>query len=133
MGRSSVKCKKYSEPTEEQLKIIDSAKDNTLFSLHTHPSNNPFSFSDIVTHNIVKPIGISIVQTEDNFQYFFSTPKGSRIRFESDVEIVNFKRAAENEVIKLVKDTGIPYSEAKHQILKMLSKNMGWKYGRRKR
>lgn len=132
-GFSSSKGKKYSEPTEGQLKIIDSAKDNTLFSLHTHPSNNPFSFSDIVTHNIVEPIGISIVQTEDNFQYFFSTPKGSRIRFESDDEIVDFTRAAEKEVIKLAKDTGMTYSESKHQILKMLSKRLGWKYGRRKR
>lgn len=132
-GFSFSKGKKYSEPTEEQLKIINSAKNNTLFSLHTHPSSNPFSFSDIVTHNIVDPIGISVVQTEDNFQYFFSTPKGSRIRFESDDEIVDFTRAAENEAIKLAKDTGIAYSEAKHQILKMLSKSMGWKYGRRKR
>ncbi|WP_304960313.1 phage minor capsid protein [Thomasclavelia cocleata] len=132
-GFSSSKSKKYSEPTKEQLKVIDSAKDNTLFSLHTHPSNNPFSFSDIVTHNIVDPIGTSIVQTEDNFQYFFSTPKGSRIRFESDDEIVDFKRAAENQVINLAKDTGMAYSEAKHQILKTLSKSMGWQYGRKKR
>lgn len=132
-GYSNPKGMKYSEPTKEQLDILDNAENNSLFSLHTHPSKNPFSFADIVTHNIVLPIGTSIVQTIDGYQYFLFTPKGSRIVFESTKEIADFKKAGEQAVKTIMKEKNISYSEAKHEVIKELADKMGWEYGRKKR
>ncbi len=132
-GYSNPKGMKYSEPTKEQLDILDNAENNSLFSLHTHPSKNPFSFADIVTHNIVLPIGTSIVQTIDGYQYFLFTPKGSRIVFENTKEIADFKKAGEQAVKTIMKEKNISYSEAKHEVIKELADKMGWEYGRKKR
>lgn len=132
-GYSNPKGMKYSEPTKEQLDILDNAENNSLFSLHTHPSKNPFSFADIVTHNIVLPIGTSIVQTIDGYQYFLFTPKGSRIVFENTKEIADFKKAGEQAVKTIMKEKNISYSAAKHEIIKELADKMGWEYGRKKR
>ncbi len=132
-GYSDPKGMKYSEPTKEQLDILDNAENNSLFSLHTHPSKNPFSFADIVTHNIVLPIGTSIVQTIDGYQYFLFTPKGSRIVFENTKEIAEFKKAGEQAVKTIMKEKNISYSEAKHEVIKELADKMGWEYGRKKR
>lgn len=132
-GYSNPKGMKYSEPAKEQLDILDNAENNSLFSLHTHPSKNPFSFADIVTHNIVLPIGTSIVQTIDGYQYFLFTPKGSRIVFENTKEIANFKKAGEQAVKTIMKEKNISYSEAKHEVIKELADKMGWEYGRKKR
>lgn len=132
-GYSNPKGMKYSEPTKEQLDILDNAENNSLFSLHTHPSKNPFSFADIVTHNIVPPIGTSIVQTIDGYQYFLFTPKGSRIVFENTKEIADFKKAGEQAVKTIMKEKNISYSEAKHEVIKELADKMGWEYGRKKR
>ena len=132
-GYSDPKGMKYSEPTKEQLDILDNAENNSLFSLHTHPSKNPFSFADIVTHNIVLPIGTSIVQTIDGYQYFLFTPKGSRIVFENTKEIAEFKKVGEQAVKTIMKEKNISYSEAKHEVIKELADKMGWEYGRKKR
>lgn len=132
-GYSNPKGMKYSEPTKEQLDILDNAENNSLFSLHTHPSKNPFSFADIVTHNIVLPIGTSIIQTIDGYQYFLFTPKGSRIVFENSKEIAEFKKAGEQAVKTIMKEKNISYSEAKHEVIKELADKMGWEYGRKKR
>ncbi|MFQ7318971.1 MAG: phage minor capsid protein [Massilimicrobiota timonensis] len=132
-GYSNPKGMKYSEPTKEQLDILDNAENNSLFSLHTHPSKNPFSFADIVTHNIVLPIGTSIIQTIDGYQYFLFTPKGSRIVFENSKEIAEFKKAGEQAVKTIMKEKNISYSEAKHEVIKGLADKMGWEYGRKKR
>lgn len=132
-GYSNPKGMKYSEPTKEQLDILDNAENNSLFSLHTHPSKNPFSFADIVTHNIVLPIGTSIVQTIDGYQYFLFTPKGSRIVFENTKEIAEFKKVGEQAVKTIMKEKNISYSEAKHEVIKELADKMGWEYGRKKR
>lgn len=132
-GYSNPKGMKYSEPTKEQLDILDNAENNSLFSLHTHPSKNPFSFADIVTHNIVLPIGTSIIQTIDGYQYFLFTPKGSRIVFENSKEIAEFKKTGEQAVKTIMKEKNISYSEAKHEVIKELADKMGWEYGRKKR
>lgn len=132
-GYSNPKGMKYSEPTKEQLDILDNAENNSLFSLHTHPSKNPFSFADIVTHNIVLPIGTSIIQTIDGYQYFLFTPKGSRIVFENSKEIAEFKKVGEQAVKTIMKEKNISYSEAKHEVIKELADKMGWEYGRKKR
>lgn len=95
--------------------------------------HSAFSFADIVTHNIVLPIGTSIVQTIDGYQYFLFTPKGSRIVFENTKEIADLKKAGEQAVKTIMKEKNISYSEAKHEVIKELADKMGWEYGRKKR
>lgn len=105
------------------LKLLNNSKENSLIAVHNHPSNSSFSYQDFQTFNKYKSLNMIVVKT-DNYLYYLEKNGINKIKLK------DFKRYY--TITK--KDYFNKYKKNKetlHLFNKMISKKIGWKYGRK--
>lgn len=105
--------------------IFATAKPNSLATAHNHPSNTSFSKKDIMTFNKFKSIDSLFVETDDYTYYLIK----------NDVQRIESKNLE-----KIVTDIRNMYynkygktKESMHLVNEIISKKIGWNYGRIKK
>lgn len=101
---------------------ILTAKKNSLSIVHNHPSNSSFSFRDIETFNNFRSIDSIIVKT-DKYLYYLQKNGINKIRPKDLAELNRITRS------KFYQKYG-KNKETLHLINGMISKKVGWDYGR---
>lgn len=105
--------------------IFATAKPNSLATAHNHPSNTSFSKKDIMTFNKFKSIDSLFVETDDYTYYLIK----------NDIQRIESKNLE-----KIVTDIRNMYynkygktKESMHLVNEIISKKIGWNYGRIKK
>lgn len=105
--------------------IFATAKPNSLATAHNHPSNTSFSKKDIMTFNKFKSIDSLFVETDDYTYYLIKN---------------NIQRIESKNLEKIVTDIRNMYynkygktKESMHLVNEIISKKIGWNYGRVKK
>lgn len=105
--------------------IFATAKPNSLATAHNHPSNTSFSKKDIMTFNKFKSIDSLFVETDDYTYYLIKN---------------NIQRIESKNLEKIVTDIRNMYynkygktNESMHLVNEIISKKIGWNYGRVKK
>ena len=105
--------------------IFATAKSNSLATAHNHPSNTSFSKKDIMTFNKFKSIDSLFVETDDYTYYLIKN---------------NIQRIESKNLEKIVTDIRNMYynkygktKESMHLVNEIISKKIGWNYGRIKK
>ncbi len=105
--------------------IFATTKPNSLATAHNHPSNTSFSKKDIMTFNKFKSIDSLFVETDDYTYYLIKN---------------NIQRIESKNLEKIVTDIRNMYynkygktKESMHLVNEIISKKIGWNYGRVKK
>jgi len=116
--------------TDEMKEILYKAEDNSITTVHNHPSKSTFSIADILLHNDIEPLKESIVINSDGGIYYFSIPKGARINLDT-LELRNqFKKSVEEYREKLKEEfTNLSNNEINHKTWQEIAGKWGWLYG----
>lgn len=102
--------------------MLLTSKKSSLSIAHNHPSNSSFSFRDIETFNTYKSIDSIIVKT-DKYLYYLEKNGINKIKPK------NLKLLSDTTRKKYYKKYG-RQPETTHMINKIISKKVGWNYGR---
>ena len=130
---STNKSSKTVNPSAKAINYLFTAPSNSVTTVHNHPSGNPFSIGDIVTHNNVKALAETIVINSQGVCYYFSIPKSARINLDTDELQKEFK----NYVIGVRKKIKSKYKnistiDINHLAWIEIAEEMGWNYGRKR-
>lgn len=101
------------------------AKKNSLTVAHNHPSNSSFSYKDIETFNKFKSIDSIIVKTDD-YLYYLQKNGINKIKQED-------LKALSDKIRKSYYKQYGRKPEITHMVNEVISKRVGWDYGRIKR
>ena len=119
------------DPSSKMKELIKKSKENTLTLIHNHPKATTFSSTDIITLNKFNSIKESIVINSNGESYYLYIPKNAKMKLsKNNIEL--FKKDYQRMTKDLKKVKHLTNAEAKHQALKKISKERGWKYGRKK-
>ena len=66
---STNKSNRSVSPTDEAVEYVLNAPFNSVTTIHNHPSTNPFSVGDIITHNRIDSIAETIVINNQGISY----------------------------------------------------------------
>lgn len=130
---STNKSSKTVNPSDKAINYLFTASSNSVTTVHNHPSGNPFSIGDIVTHNNVKALAETIVINSQGICYYFSIPKNARINLDTNELQKEFK----NYVIGVRKKIKSKYKnistiDVNHLAWIEIAEEMGWNYGRKR-
>lgn len=130
---STNKSGKTVNPSAKAINYLFTAPSNSVTTVHNHPSGNPFSIGDIITHNNVKALAETIVINSQGVCYYFSIPKSARINLDTDELQKEFK----NYVIGVRKKIKSKYKnistiDINHLAWIEIAEEMGWNYGRKR-
>lgn len=120
--------------SDEQTKIMETAKDRSLIAIHNHPGNGTFSLNDIYTMVDYEKLGGIMVVTDEyiyslkpNFNKGIINTKGRG--YDPDFEM---KIGDANDYV-LDKYPMYSNNQLYHMAFKKVFDEMGWEYGRQKR
>ena len=110
---------------ENVISYIEQQDDNSLVSIHNHPSKSTFSIGDVLTHYNTPQFKESIVINSDGGIYHLHVGKRDGILKEK--EFVEYVRNIRRQISK--KYTGLNKNEVNHLTWKQIAKTLGWDYG----
>ncbi len=105
------------------LKLLNTSSKNSLLAVHNHPSNSSFSYKDLQTFNKYKSLNMIVVKT-DNYLYYLKKNGISKIKSKDFEKYYTLARKDYFNKYKKNKET-------LHLFNKMISRKIGWKYGRK--
>ncbi|WP_286669401.1 phage minor capsid protein [Thomasclavelia cocleata] len=127
------KSNKTVNPSSEAIAYLLNAPLNSVTTVHNHPSTNPFSSGDIITHNRIKSLSETIVINSQGICYYFSIPKNARINLETRELQEQFKLYVSNTRNRIRSEhKNLSTVDVYHLAWKVIAEEKGWYYGRKR-
>ncbi len=111
--------------TEKAINYVENQAENSLISIHNHPSKGTFSIEDVVTHYNTPQFKESIVINSDGGIYYLHVGKRN-----GTLKVDDFKKYT-NSIRKQLKESNSSLSknEINHFAWELIAKELGWDYG----
>lgn len=111
--------------TENAINFIESQEENSLISIHNHPSSGTFSIGDVITHYNTPQLKESIVINADGGIYHLHIRSRNGM-----LKVDSFKNYVKG-IRKQLKGTyaSLSNNEINHIAWELIAKELGWDYG----